>query len=151
MSVKEVEDTVKIPYVLGNTDTEVQDQCIHKFEGKCGKHGYVIPGSLRISNRSPPIHVVGSGEMMIHICYKCKVGIFKTGDILDIVINQITPGIGSLGFVMVDDVKIGTIILPEDLQTKKSEYSTNDMVRVKILTSTYGYGWENIRGVGQII
>lgn len=151
MSTKEVVDTFKLSYKIGNTDTEIQDQCIKKFEGKCGKHGYVIPGSLTITSRSPPVHVVGSGEMMVHICYKCKVGVFKTGDVLNVVINQITPGIGSLGFVMVDDSNIGTIILPEDLQTKKCEYSTNDMVRVKILTSSYGYGWENIRGVGQII
>ena len=151
MSTMEIIDTKKIEYDLGDTDDDIYNKCVKNLEGLCDKNGYVIPGSVEILGRSYPVNMIGNGKMISYVKYKMNVGIINTGDEIEVQIKKSTKGVGSLGSVIINNSEIGTIILPDDIQEPGKRASENDIIRVKILTSTFAYGWDTIRGVGKII
>lgn len=151
MSLLEIVDTKKVEYDLGDTDEDIYKKCVTNLEGLCDRNGYVIPGSVHIIGRSFPVNMVGNSKMISYVKYKMKVGVIKDGDDVEVQVKKTTKGVGSLASVIVNDREIGTIILPDDIQDPGKCASENDVVRVKILTSTFAYGWDTIRGVGKII
>lgn len=151
MSLLEIVDTKKVEYDLGDTDEDIYKKCVKNLEGVCDKNGYVIPGSVRILGRSFPVNMIGNGKMISYVKYEMKVGVINDGDNVEVHVKKSTKGVGSLASVIVSDREIGTIILPDDIQDPGKRASENDIVRVKILTSTFAYGWDTIRGVGKII
>jgi len=151
MSILEIIDTKKVEYDLGDTDENIYNKCIKNLEGFCDNNGYVIPGSVKIIGRSYPVNIIGNGKMITYVKYEMKVGIINNGDEVDVQIKKNTKGVGSLASVIMDNAEIGTIILPDDIQEPGKRAGENDVVRVKILTSTFAYGWDTIRGVGKII
>jgi hypothetical protein len=151
MSMMEIIDTKKVEYDLGDTDEDIHNKCVKNLEGLCDKNGYVIPGSVKIIGRSYPVNMIGNGKMISYVKYEMKVGTITNGDEIEVQIKKSTKGVGSLGSVIIDKSEIGTIILPDDIQDPGKRANENDVVRVKILTCTFAYGWDTIRGVGKII
>jgi len=151
MSLLEIVDTKKVEYDLGDTDEDIYKKCVKNLEGLCDKNGYVIPGSVNILGRSFPVNMVGNGKMISYVKYEMKVGVINDGDVVEVQVKKTTKGVGSLASVIINDKEIGTIILPDDIQDPGKRASENDVIRVKILTSTFAYGWDTIRGVGKII
>jgi hypothetical protein len=151
MSMMEIIDTKKVEYDLGDTDEDIHNKCVKNLEGLCDKNGYVIPGSVKIIGRSYPVNMIGNGKMISYVKYEMKVGTINNGDEIEVQIKKSTKGVGSLGSVIIDKTEIGTIILPDDIQDPGKRANENDVVRVKILTCTFAYGWDTIRGVGKII
>lgn len=151
MSTKEYIGTMRIEYILGYADSDIYNKCVANVEGRCNTDGFVIPGSLQIVGRTSPVHMVGNGRMDIHVKYSCTVGVFDSKDIIEVQIKKVTKGMGALASVSVEDTEIGNVILPDDIQEPGKRARENEMVNIRVLTSTFGYGWDMIRGVGQIV
>lgn len=145
------EDSVKIPFELGDTDDTILQKCAEHFEGKCNKFGFVIPGTIALIKRSPPSYMVGSREMTTYVHIQGKCGIFKKGDIVRGKIVKVIDGIVASAIVYVSDKEIGQITLPNELQRSGTSCQMNAFVNIEILASSFGFGWDSIRGVGRII
>lgn len=151
MSVIEITDTKKVEYALGDTEDDIYKKCIKGIEGICDKNGFVLPGSVRILGRSYPVNMIGNGKMITYVKFTAKVGLIQNGDEIDVQIKKVTKGVGSLASVIVNNTEIGTMILPDDIQDPDKRGNENEMTRIKVLTCTFAYGWDTIRGVGKII
>lgn len=151
MSVSEITNTLKLDYVIGYNDDDIERKCIELLENKCCSDGFVIPGTVEILGRSFPVNMVGNGKMVVYVNYKCKVAGFEKNDIVEVKVTKVTKGVGAMGSVYVMNKEIGKVIIPDDIQMVGKKATENDNVMVKILTSTYGYGWDMYRGVGLIV
>jgi hypothetical protein len=152
MSIEEIIATKKVEYDLGDTDEDIYKKCVKDLEGICDANGYILPGNTTIEGRSFPVNMLGNGKMITHIRYRAKVGIIRTGDEIEVQVKKVTKGVGSLASVIVNNnTEIGTIILPDDIQDPGKKGSENESLRIKVLTCTFAYGWDMIRGVGKII
>lgn len=145
------EDTVKVPFDLGDTDETILQKCSERFEGKCNKYGFVIPGSLVLVKRSPPSYMVGSHEMMTYAFIQGTCGIFQKGDKVKGKIVKLIDGIVASAAVFISNYEIGQITLPNELQLPDKSCHLNEVVDIEILASSFGFGWDSIRGVGRII
>lgn len=147
---KEIQDIVKVEYHLGDTESTIERRCMEILYGRCCSHGYIIPGSFEIIKRSPPMltNMENGGRMYSVVHYKASVVTLQRGEVIEGRITKISPKLGASANVIVDDTVVADVILPNDMQTPGIKMKEGDYVTIRIMISSYGVGWEKIRGVG---
>jgi hypothetical protein len=145
------EDMVKMPFEMGDTDDTIHQKCAENYEGKCNQFGFVIPGSIELVKRSPPTYVIGSHEMVTYASIRGMCGMFQKGDTIQGKIVKLIDGVVASASVLIGKSEIGQITLPFELNVPDKACHLNEIVEIQILASSFGFGWDFIRGVGRLI
>lgn len=147
---KDIEDTIKVEYHLGDTDAAIERRCMENLYGRCCSYGFIIPGSFEILKRSPPMltNMENGGLMYTIVKFKAVAVTLQRGEIIEGRILKVSPKLGASANVIVDDTVVGDVILPNDMQKAGMKLKEGDRVNINIMISSYGVGWERIRGVG---
>tara|TARA_B100000902_G_C27295033_1_gene909377 strand:+ start:796 stop:1296 length:501 start_codon:yes stop_codon:yes gene_type:complete len=144
-------------YKTKNIDGVLVNHLKRSFEGKCGKHGYIIPDTISIIKRSHgKIMVVEVSKIQYDIQYKVKTIYPKVDDEYTCTIDSITK----MGIISYLDYKDSTIkdspllvILPKDYfkEDQFETYEKNKKINVKVLDSRIKYGSPQIHVVAREI
>ena len=147
---KEIQDIIKVEYHLGDTDISIEKRCMELLYGRCCSYGYIIPGSFEILKRSPPMltNMESGGRMYSIVNYKAVAASLQRGEVIEGRIIKVSPKLGATANIIVDSTVIADMILPNDMQTPGIKFKEGDYVKIRIMISSYGVGWERIRGVG---
>ena len=147
---KDIEDTIKVEYHLGDTEMMIENRCMEILYGRCCSYGFIIPGSFEIVKRSPPMltNMENGGMMYTIVKFKAIAVTLHRGEVIKGRIMKVSPKLGSSANIIVDDTVVADVILPNDMQVPSMKLKEGDNVNIKIMISSYGVGWERIRGVG---
>ena len=147
---KDIEDTIKVEYHLGDTEMMIENRCMEILYGRCCSYGFIIPGSFEIVKRSPPMltNMENGGMMYTIVKFKAIAVTLHRGEVIKGRIMKVSPKLGSSANIIVDDTVVADVILPNDMQVPSMKLKEGDSVNIKIMISSYGVGWERIRGVG---
>jgi DNA-directed RNA polymerase subunit E'/Rpb7 len=147
---KEIQDTIKVEYQLGYTDEMIERKCMEYLYGQCCSYGFIIPGTFEIIKRTPPLlsNMENGGKMYSIVNYKAVVVSLQRGEVIEGRITKVSPKLGSSADIIVDDTVVADVILPNDMQKPGIKVKEGDSVNIRIMISSYGVGWERIRGVG---
>lgn len=147
---KDIEDTIKVEYHLGDTEMMIENRCMEILYGRCCSYGFIIPGSFEIVKRSPPMltNMENGGMMYTIVKFKAIAVTLHRGEVIKGRIMKVSPKLGSSANIIVDDTVVADVILPNDMQLPSMKLKEGDNVNIKIMISSYGVGWERIRGVG---
>jgi DNA-directed RNA polymerase subunit E'/Rpb7 len=150
---KEIQDTIKVEYHLGDTDEKIERKSMAILYGRCCSYGYIIPGSFEILKRSPPVltNMENGGKMYIMVKFQASVVTLQKGEVVEGRILKVTPKLGASASIIVDGATVADVILPNDMQTPGVKIKEGENMDIKIMISSYGVGWERIRGVGIVV
>ena len=133
---------------IENIDTILLDKMSTRLENKCSRHGFVLPGTLKILSRSMGYVEKGrfTGDIVYHIQAEGKVLNPPTGIIIEgIVIRKNKMGM----YVSFDDAI--RVILPRDLHIGNEEFeaaAVGETVKVEIQKSRFQVNDPYILSVG---
>ena len=146
---KDIEDTIKVEYHLGDTEMMIENRCMEILYGRCCSYGFIIPGSFEIVKRSPPMltNMENGGMMYTIVKFKAIAVTLHRGEVIKGRIMKVSPKLGSSANIIVDDTVVADVILPNDMQVPSMKLKEGDSVNIKIMISSYGVGWGRIRGV----
>lgn len=147
---KEIQDTIKVEYHLGDTDDILEMKCKNILNSKCGSYGYIITDTFEMVSRSPPVltNMENGGKLYTIIKFQATAVTLQKGEIIQAKIIKITPKLGASAVIIIDGVNVADIILPNDMQPPGLKIKEGEFVDIRIMISSYGVGWERIRGVG---
>lgn len=143
------------PFDLHDDITSFDDIILSKLkkqlEGKCSKHGYVIPGSLEILSRSMGVFEKGraTADALYYVKAKGKVynppeGLIIEGEV------KLKNKMGC--YVIIDDAV--RIMIPRDLHIGNDEFDTleiGDRIQIEIKKSQYRANATHVLSIGQFI
>jgi len=134
---------------ITNFDEILIDKLRRNLEGKCSKHGFVIPGSLELLSRSMGMAEKGRGtaDFLYYIKAQGKVynppdGIEVEGEI------QLKNKMGC--YVIIDNAV--RIMIPRDLHIGNHDFDSlelGDRIRIQIKKSQYRANASHILSIGQ--
>ena len=133
---------------IENIDDILLDKMSTRLENKCSRHGFVLPGTLKILSRSMGYVEKGrfTGDIVYHIQAEGKVLNPPTGIIIKgIVIRKNKMGM----YVSFDDAI--RVILPRDLHIGNEEFEAaevGEVVKVEIQKSRFQVNDPYILSVG---
>lgn len=133
---------------IENIDDILLDKMSTRLENKCSRHGFVLPGTLKILSRSMGYVEKGrfTGDIVYHIQAEGKVLNPPTGIIIEgIVIRKNKMGM----YVSFDDAI--RVILPRDLHIGNEEFeaaAVGETVKVEIQKSRFQVNDPYILSVG---
>jgi DNA-directed RNA polymerase subunit E'/Rpb7 len=133
---------------IENIDDILLDKMSTRLENKCSRHGFVLPGTLKILSRSMGYVEKGrfTGDIVYHIQAEGKVLNPPTGIIIQgIVIRKNKMGM----YVSFDDAI--RVILPRDLHIGNEEFEAaevGEVVKVEIQKSRFQVNDPYILSVG---
>lgn len=136
---------------ITNFDDILLSKLKKKMEGKCSKHGYVIPGSLELLSRS--MGVVEKGRATADFMYylKAQGKVYNPPDGL-IVEGTITLKNKMGCYVIIDDAV--RIMIPRDLHIGNEEFDEleiNERIQIQIKKSQYRSNATHILSIGQFL
>jgi DNA-directed RNA polymerase subunit E'/Rpb7 len=150
---------------IKNIDSLLEQKVKEKLEGKCSRHGFVVPGSMEILSRSMGMIEKGrfTGSILFHVQAEGKVinppdGVVVEGEVIrknkmGIYVNYQVPQTlrataNGVEGGMQDAIRI---IVPRDLHIGNDEFETlslGDTVQVEIKKSRFQVNDEYILSVG---
>jgi len=122
-----------------------------KLEGKCSKHGFVIPGSLELLSRS--MGVVEKGRSTADFMYylKAQGKVYNPPDGLIVEGNIALKNKMGCYVIIGDAVRI---MIPRDLHIGNEEFDQldiNDRIQIQIKKSQYRSNATHILSIGQFL
>ena len=143
------------PFDLHDDITSFDDIILSKLkkqlEGKCSKHGFVIPGSLEILSRSMGVFEKGraTADALYYVKAQGKVynppeGLIIEGEV------KLKNKMGC--YVIIDDAV--RIMIPRDLHIGNDEFDSleiGDRIQIEIIKSQYRANATHVLSIGQFL
>jgi DNA-directed RNA polymerase subunit E'/Rpb7 len=122
-----------------------------QLEGKCSKHGYVIPGSLRLLSRS--LGIVEKGHFTADILYyiKAEGKVYNPPEGTQLEGEVIRKNKMGLYVILNDAIRI---MIPRDLHIGNESFDKveiGDRIRIEIKKSRYQMNDTHILSIGQYL
>jgi DNA-directed RNA polymerase subunit E'/Rpb7 len=143
------------PIDLRGDITAFEDILLEKLkkqlEGKCSKHGYVIPGSLQLLSRSMGFAEKGRGTADFMYYLKAQGKVYNPPDGL-VVEGQITLK-NKMGCYVILDNAI-RVMIPRDLHIGNEDFDeldVGDRIRIEIKRSQFRANASHILSIGQYL
>lgn len=127
------------------------DKLKKQLEGKCSKHGYVIPGSLQLLSRSMGFAEKGRGTADFLYYLKAQGKVYNPPDGL-VVEGQIMLK-NKMGCYVILDNAI-RVMVPRDLHIGNEEFDeldVGDRIRIEIKRSQFRANASHILSIGQYL
>ena len=127
--------TIVLPvaYMAGDLSKQLLGVIQKRYEGKCVKEGYVIPGSSKLLSYSGP--VVAKSDVRINVAVECRVCNPVQGMVMSCRAKSITQTAGVRAELPVDRSPI-VFYLARDQHIGREDFAqikVGDLIRVKIL------------------
>ena len=136
---------------VGSFDDILMGKLKKQLEGKCSKHGFVIPGSLEMLSRSMGICEKGRATADFIYFVKAQGKVYNPPD-GTIVVGEVTLKNKMGCYVVVDNAV--RIMIPRDLHIGNEEFeniSVGDKIRVEIKKSQVRVNAMHILSIGQFL
>jgi len=132
-------------------DTILLNKLKTQLEGKCSKHGYVIPGTLELLSRS--MGVVEKGRFTSDVLYylKAQGKVYCPADGLQVEGEVLRKNKMGLYIVLEDAIRI---MIPRDLHIGNTEFDSielGDRIKVIIKKSRFQVNDTHILSIGQFV
>jgi DNA-directed RNA polymerase subunit E'/Rpb7 len=136
---------------VGSFDDILMTKLKKQLEGKCSKHGFVIPGSLEMLSRSMGICEKGRATADFIYFVKAQGKVYNPPD-GTIVVGEVSLKNKMGCYVVVDNAV--RIMIPRDLHIGNDEFeniSVGDRIRVDIKKSQVRVNATHILSIGQFL
>ena len=136
---------------VGSFDDILMGKLKKQLEGKCSKHGFVIPGSLEMLSRSMGICEKGRATADFIYFVKAQGKVYNPPD-GTIVVGEVSLKNKMGCYVVVDNAV--RIMIPRDLHIGNEEFeniSVGDKIRVEIKKSQVRVNATHILSIGQFL
>ena len=136
---------------VGSFDDILMGKLKKQLEGKCSKHGFVIPGSLEMLSRSMGICEKGRATADFIYFVKAQGKVYNPPD-GTIVVGEVSLKNKMGCYVVVDNAV--RIMIPRDLHIGNEEFeniSVGDRIRVDIKKSQVRVNATHILSIGQFL
>jgi DNA-directed RNA polymerase subunit E'/Rpb7 len=136
---------------VGSFDVILMAKLKKQLEGKCSKHGFVIPGSLEMLSRSMGICEKGRATADFIYFVKAQGKVYNPPD-GTIVVGEVSLKNKMGCYVVVDNAV--RIMIPRDLHIGNEEFeniSVGDRIRVDIKKSQVRVNATHILSIGQFL
>jgi len=135
--------------------TSFDDICLEKLkkllEGKCSKHGYVVPGSLELLSRSLGTAEKGRGTADFIYYLKAQGKVYNPADGFQIEGEVVRKNKMGCYVILNDAIRI---MIPRDLHIGNEEFESvevGDRIKIEIKKSRYQVNDTHILSIGQFI
>ena len=122
-----------------------------QIEGKCSRHGYVIPGSLELLSRSMGFSEKGRGTADFLYYLKAQGKVYNPPD--GLVVEGVVMLKNKMGCYVIIDNAV-RIMIPRDLHIGNEEFDKielNDRIKIEIKKSQFRANAPHILSIGQFL